>query len=45
MDRGAWQATSPWSHKRAGHDLATKQQQRTGYMLMEEAPQVLEGLE
>ena len=30
--RGAWQATSPWGHKRVGDDLATKQQQkrRTG---------------
>ena len=28
MDRGAWWAYSPWSHKRAGRDLATKQQQQ-----------------
>ena len=28
MDSGAWQATySPWSLKRIGHDLASKQQQ------------------
>ena len=26
MDRGAWGATEPWGHKRAGHDLVTKQQ-------------------
>ena len=26
MDRGAWQATAPWGHKRVRHDLATKQQ-------------------
>ena len=25
MDRGAWQATVPWHHKRVRHDLATKQ--------------------
>ena len=25
MGRGAWWA-SPWGHKRAGHELATKQQ-------------------
>ena len=24
MDRGAWQATVPWHHKTARHDLATK---------------------
>ena len=30
MYRGAWWAIySPWGCKRAGHDLATKQQQRT----------------
>ena len=27
MDRGGWQAYSPWGHKRVRHDLATKQQQ------------------
>ena len=26
MDRGAWQATSPWRRGRVGHDLATEQQ-------------------
>ena len=25
MDRGAWRGYSPWSHKRVGHDIATKQ--------------------
>ena len=35
MDREAWHAGSPWTHKeldsqRAGHDLVTKQQQRKG---------------
>ena len=24
MDRGAWQATVQWGHKRVGYDLATK---------------------
>ena len=29
IDRGAWWATvHPWSHKRVGHDLGTKQQQQ-----------------
>ena len=28
MDRGAWLATSPWCHKRVGHDLVTKQLQQ-----------------
>ena len=28
MDRGAWQATVHGGHKRVGHDLATKQQQK-----------------
>ena len=23
MDRGAWQVTSPWGHKRVGCDLVT----------------------
>ena len=25
MDRGAWQANSPWDLERVGHDLVTKQ--------------------
>ena len=28
MDRGAWHATVHGGHKRVGHDLATKQQQK-----------------
>ena len=28
MDRGAWQAYSPWGWERVGHGLATKQQQQ-----------------
>ena len=28
MDRGVWQACSPWDCKRVGHDFATKQQQQ-----------------
>ena len=24
MDRGAWWVTSPWGHKRVGHDLVTE---------------------
>ena len=28
MDRGAWWGYSPWGHKRVGHDIATKRQQR-----------------
>ena len=27
MGRGAWQATSPWGHKRIRHNLETTQQQ------------------
>ena len=29
MDRGAWWGSSPWGHKRIGHDLVTKQQLST----------------
>ena len=28
MNRGAWWAVHPWSYKRVGHDLETKQQQQ-----------------
>ena len=28
MDRGAWQTIVPRGHKRAGHNLATEQQQK-----------------
>ena len=28
MDRGAWQATVPWCHRRVRHDLGTNQQQQ-----------------
>ena len=31
MDRGAWWATVPWSHKRVRHDLVTKQQQQVEF--------------
>ena len=30
IDKGGWQAT--WGYKRVGHDLVTKQQQRTGLL-------------
>ena len=30
MNRGAWQAYSPWGRKRVGRDLVTKQPQCKG---------------
>ena len=47
MDRGGWQAYSPWGHKRVRHDLATKQQQgraraKDGPVPVPESPALME---